>query len=293
MFRKYILNVLFFIITVILVTNLPKLFFTESGIGFQVTIYLKSCVDTIKQFSSLNEIVLFTQTMRFGPLTEVVANSFRYSITLIIIALLIIIVLTSIFTIIYVTSSVKVKRVISRIINIFKSIPDLLLIASLQIFSIFVYQKTNVLLFSIVSFGDEIPYFIPSVALSFVPTLFLLSVIITLTEEEFNKQYVEVVRAKGFSNNYIFQKHIIRNLLPSLSGYIKNFYALVISNLFIVELFFGIKGLMSLLKMNFNMPIVYLIVFLIISIPYVIISIILKIQSNYRFKKFEVGTYEK
>ncbi|QWH08633.1 ABC transporter permease subunit [Bacillus mycoides] len=78
-----------------------------------------------------------------------------------------------------------------------ESVPDLLLVFSLQLFVVWIYKQTGFRVVSIYAFNDEHVYFLSILCMTIVPTLHFFRIIVLFLMEEKNKSYVEFARAKG------------------------------------------------------------------------------------------------
>ncbi|WP_461866383.1 ABC transporter permease [Thermococcus sp.] len=110
-----------------------------------------------------------------------------------------------------------------------------------------------------------------------------------LAIEEFDKEYVAVARAKGFTEWWIIRKHILRNVFPPFLTFTTYTLLDLITGTFIIDIIFGLKGLGTLLYYSFSRhvalnqgvimsihPMLFLIVSSLIVLIYVIAAVLLE-----------------
>ncbi|OOP68311.1 ABC transporter permease, partial [Heyndrickxia oleronia] len=88
--------------------------------------------------------------------------------------------------------------------------------------------------------------------------------------------YIRTAVGKGLSRPYINSRHVLKNLIPYLTGDIKKAISLTIGNLFIIEYLFNIRGLTIFIFSDYEFQKVVfslLILFAIAAICYLSIKI--------------------
>ncbi|EJS73612.1 hypothetical protein CN425_20705 [Bacillus cereus] len=188
-----------------------------------------------------------TNTMQSIPFFERIIEPYKYSMTILLIATCLTIILSIGLSFVYLLVSSKIKKGIESCLILIESVPDLLLIFSLQLFVVWIYKQTGYRVITIYAFNDERAYFLPIICMTIVPTLHFFRIIVLFLMEEKNKPYVEFARAKGLSNKYILYVHLLRNIMYHLLNHLQPLFLFMISSLLMVEGAFNITGYMSFL----------------------------------------------
>lgn len=178
---------------------------------------------------------------------------YNYSLIIFISALLLAIVIGILLTYLTILIPGRRREVITKIVSLFEALPDLFIIMVIQFAVIFYYKQTNVLLFPVAGTGINRSYFLPIIALALIPTFMIFKVILHLTNDEIEKQYVTLAKSKGFNRTVIFFRHILRNILPSIFTHSKSVVLYLLSSLVIFELIFNIYGIITYIK-NYPEP---------------------------------------
>jgi peptide/nickel transport system permease protein len=129
-----------------------------------------------------------------------------------------------------------------------QSIPDVIMIFAIQLFSIWIFKKTGLLILDPVALGEEHVYLLPIIALSILPIFMLFQMIDLSVSEEQQKMYVEYAYAKGLSKGEIFFKHILRNTTITIFSNLQYLLWFIISSLLILERLFNMDGLFSFIR---------------------------------------------
>lgn len=135
----------------------------------------------------------------------------------------------------------KWRSISKNILNLTESVPDLLVIFLFQIFVITLYKATGVKFLQLYGTNSN-PYFIPIVTVSFLPIFFMGQFLIKSYEEEWERQYVLLAKAKGLSGLNISIKHILKNVFPYAIIHLRVMIWVILSNLLLVEYIFSIDG---------------------------------------------------
>ncbi|MFD2610907.1 ABC transporter permease subunit [Paenibacillus gansuensis] len=127
-------------------------------------------------------------------------------------------------------------------------IPDFVIMIALQLFVVFFYKSTGVLLARVATFmSDEPAVALPLASMVIVPTFYVLRNLSVHIEEALTADYIRTIKAKGFSRPYILVKHMLPNVLPFLKADLPKFLGIIMSNLFIVEYFYNVHGITKLM----------------------------------------------
>ncbi len=244
-FQTYFKKLKTIFLGVVFISFLPSLLY-----GFDQTINLRSYTlngKTYDLFPSIFDKYLYSMTILLGAL---------------LVGLFVAIVLT------FLTSLLPnlLKRFVYGLITLFESLPDLLIVISLQLIIVYIFQKTGWLISNVTVVYDDKVYLLPILALSALPTIQLFKITFLLLNEERVKPYVTVVKAMGIGDYYILIRHVFRNVLFNLFLYFKTIFVFMLSNLFILEYVFNIHGLMMIMLSPNTF--VFLISTMLITIPF-------------------------
>ncbi|MEO2078295.1 MAG: ABC transporter permease subunit [Bacillus sp. (in: firmicutes)] len=139
----------------------------------------------------------------------------------------------------------KIKY-IKSFLEIFESIPDLMIILLLQYAVILVYKETGIKLARVVTLSEE-AILLPVISLSVPISLYITKVLIHYIEEELEKHYVMLARAKGFTFSYILNVHVLRNIADGMFGTSKTIFWSMLSTLFVIDYLFNMNGLLRVM----------------------------------------------
>lgn len=202
-------------------------------------------------------------------------DQFFYSMKIFFAALLVGLLVALILTFITTMLPRFIQRIIYGFLTALESLPDLFIVVILQVFIVYLYKKTGIVIYFYNDYNNPI-YLLPIIVLSIVPTIQLFKITLLLMREEQHRPYVTVARAMGLSRFYITLKHVFRNILTSLFQYSKTIFVFMLSNLFIVEYVYNLNGIMYLL-MN-TKGAAFLVTALFIAIPF---SVLFEMADNY------------
>ncbi|MEY2194974.1 ABC transporter permease subunit [Neobacillus sp. BF23-41] len=218
--------------------NLPSLL----GIGKErvivnfktLWINMKSDFQFLVEFNSDQYIAFFKKLE--------IAESYQYTMTILLISLFFIIFLAMIVAIIILLSPEKAKNRMKSGINFFEAVPDLLVIFLFQFFVITLYKTTGLKFLQLYGIFGHKPYFVPIMTVSFLPFFLFLQFLIKVINEEQIQQYVLYARAKGMGRLRTLLMHILRNIFPLLILQLRTIIWVLLSNIFLVEFLFNING---------------------------------------------------
>lgn len=242
-----LMEVLLSIFVIICVSALPTLFRDISFNFFEFLITIKNI------FISL----LSPQDITYGweyprSIFPQIFIQYKETIILILTSLLISIILSFSLTYLVLLVFQKMKTSILWFLTIIESLPDIFYIIFFQFLTIMIYKKTDTLLFNVASAGEDRAFFLPLLCLSIPLTLLLTKFLIQQFEKETEKLYVEYAVSKGMAPFYIFNIHILKNVLFSLYHYSKTAIWFVISNLIIIEYMFNMTGIIYFIFRNLS-----------------------------------------
>jgi ABC-type dipeptide/oligopeptide/nickel transport system permease component len=203
-------------------------------------------------------------------------DKYSYSMTLLFVSFVIAITCATLLNYLYEISSSKIRKFIRSLLDVFESVPEVMLVILLQIGIASIFMATGYLVADIVAFGDERTYLLPIICLSIVPTIYLFRMMVLETENERIQPYVEFAIAKGFSKTYILFRHMFPNIIINLLNYSRSIFLFMLSNLLIIEILFNIQGYMNAIRNYYLFTFdICLIWFFLLVTPFFIINTVL------------------
>ena len=131
------------------------------------------------------------------------------------------------------------------------SLPDVLIVAMLQAFAIWLIQH-GVKIFKVAGVGTWNHEVLPIVALSILPACYIARVTALSIESCYEQEYVKVAIGKGCSSRRILWNHVMRNAIGIIFESLSNITAMIITNMMIVEYMFSYSGITSMLMNSFR-----------------------------------------
>lgn len=249
------------IFVIICVSALPTLF---RDISFNFFDFISSIKDTFLALLHPQDITYGWNVPR--SIFPQIFIHYKETILLILTSILISTIVSFILTYLILLIFRKVKRSIMWFLTIIESLPDIFYIIFFQFLTIMIYKKTDILLYKVASAGDSRAIFLPILCLCLPLTLLLTKFLIQQFEKEEDKLYVEYAISKGMSSFYIFNRHILKNVLFSLYHYSKTAIWFVISNLIILEYMLNMTGIIYFIFRNTS-PEIFVIGILMLYLP--------------------------
>lgn len=210
--------------------------------------------------------LVYTITQTERPLFPIILLALWSSMRILFLAITISLGASLILLIIYTVSGRIVKNAIKSVAAVLESVPDIFVIATLQLFIIWFFKKTGILLGDVASLDPNEIIFLPAVTLSVLPTFFFLGLMISFVKEEEDLPYVELARSKGLTKYRILFIHMIRNILVSLTYHGKQIVWMMLSNLLILEYLYNVFGVTSFL-FTYNTPAIFAITSILLFLP--------------------------
>jgi peptide/nickel transport system permease protein len=237
--RQFLLT----IIGIILIGSVPFLIFNpiEGKVTFDLIAYSKGIYETVGKIIHFNEITYKLEGTDRALFPNML-DPYFYSLKIIFFAFLISIFIATLITYILMLISSFKRKTTERLIFILESLPDIFVIALVQMFIVWFYQQTEILLFNVASVYGQYAYALPIFCLTILPTIHLLKIMVLLFQDEIDKPYVELAKGKGLSKSFILLVHILRNSLISFFYNSKTIFWFMLSNLLIIEYIFNIYG---------------------------------------------------
>ncbi|HYE10464.1 MAG TPA: ABC transporter permease [Patescibacteria group bacterium] len=131
------------------------------------------------------------------------------------------------------------------------SLPDVLIVAMLQAFAIWLIQH-GIRIFKVAGAGTWQHEILPIVALSVLPACYIARVTAMSIEGCYDKEYVKAALGKGCSNRRILWNHVMRNAVGIIFESLSNITAMIISNMMIVEYMFSYPGITTMLMNSYR-----------------------------------------
>ncbi|WP_226581509.1 ABC transporter permease [Halobacillus litoralis] len=163
-----------------------------------------------------------------------------------------------------------IQSAVSRLLGVLESIPDLLLAFSFQLFIVWLYRKTEILLIPFVALGQEKVYALPILAIAALPMVMMYRVLLMLIEEEWTASYVQMAKGKGLEKYFILSVHILRNIIKSAFYHSKIIIWGSLSSLLIIEYIFNMNGITTAFLDDFR-PIVSSVILFLLFTPFFVI----------------------
>ncbi|OZM57321.1 hypothetical protein CIB95_07605 [Lottiidibacillus patelloidae] len=261
--------------------QLRNTLFIYEKMDIYVSEYILHMVETVKDIVNITEYKYYSYGNYYSLFPQF-WDDYKYSMTILGTSLLLGLSFSILFTLFLMLLPTQFRNMISKFMYIFESFPDILIILLLQYCFILIYQKTNILVFDIYSFGDKQPYALPIFCLSIFPTIFMSRYLLQVFQEEDNRHYVELAKGKGLKRSRILLVHVLRNCLITLLGQGRVFFWLALSNLLIMEIIFMMNGFLNFMLINGpKNPELITFGLIMIYIPFYLFFALLKFTTSY------------
>ncbi|MDP7981176.1 ABC transporter permease subunit [Bacillus sp. WLY-B-L8] len=259
-----IIQLILAIAGILCLSSLPSLF---KGMEIDINNYFKALGDLCKKLLDFSHL---TYGKGLRPIFPQILEFYWQSLGLFMLALVISVLCAFCFTYLIIRFFYeKVKRM-KFVLVILESIPDLFIIMCFQIVVLWLFQKTDIMVFNIATTWQEKSILMPVVCLSIPPTIMLTRIFLLQVEAELQKDYIAYARAKGLNFYHIFRHHVLRNVLFSMFHYSKTIVWFMFSNLLMVEYLFNVLGIVSFV-LKYPFPEVFVVTLLLLYIPFFII----------------------
>lgn len=270
---RYILDLLLTGVAIILMVALAMFFRRDSSISAWDA-FAGIVKGVFHSFLSIDQIqIQFGETMRVSKFLDLFQERYYYSLVILAGALFTTFLAALLLELLNYFSPRWLKHIYREVAFIIQSIPDVLLIFSIQLGIIWFYQKTEILLFDPFT-GFEKIYTLPILTLSILPVVMLFQMIDLSVSEEEDKLYVTFAYAKGFSKREVFFKHILRNTVLTMFANLQYLFWFMISNLLIMEILFNMDGLMRFIRFLLGDPFLLVISLILLFLPFYFIDTI-------------------
>ncbi|WP_181347756.1 ABC transporter permease subunit [Thalassobacillus sp. CUG 92003] len=249
---------------ILLISPSPALFQNDSF--FNIVGYTQALGELISKLFAPGEWVYYFKGQP-EPLLTFLWEPYSYSMTIFLGAILLGFFIAFILALSTTFLPSWARKPLAKVLDIFEAIPDLLLAFSIQLFIVFIYKQTNVLVAQFTTLGQEKIYWLPIIALAVLPMISLYKVILMQIDEEMTKSYVSMAKSKGLEHYVILNVHVLRNITKSVFYHSKIIMWAALSSLLIIEYIFNINGITSAFQADFR-PIVTLVILFMLFTPF-------------------------
>jgi peptide/nickel transport system permease protein len=261
--------------------QLRNTLFIYETMDIYVKEYLFHMYETVKDIFNIAQYKYYSYGNYYSLFPQF-WDDYKYSMVILGGSLILGLTVAIVITFILMLLPIKLRNIVSKLMYILESFPDILIIFLLQYCFILIYQKTNVLVFDIYSFGDKQPFALPIICLSIFPTIFMSRYLLQVFQEEDNRHYVELAKGKGLKRSRILLVHVLRNCLITLLGQGRVFFWLALSNLLIMEIIFMMNGFLNFMLINGpKNPEIVTFGLIMIYVPFFLFFSLLKLVTSY------------
>ncbi|RIW37343.1 ABC transporter permease subunit [Bacillus salacetis] len=259
---RNLLEPLLIILGIVLVSASSGLFLNQS---FSLFTYWDSLFSVFKDIVNPAGIVYVNSDVERN-LFPIIFLAFYSSVRIVLLALVIAISVSLLILVIYYSAGKWFRGLINSFAFLISSLPDIFVISIMQIFVIWFFKQSGILLMDVASIGEKQIILFPAAVLSIVPAFFFLGLMVSFIKEEQGLPYVELARGKGLGKFRLLFIHMIRNILISLTYHAKQIVWMMLSNLLILEYLFNVFGVTSFL-FTYNTPSIFAITAILLFIP--------------------------
>lgn len=210
-----------------------------------------------------------------------------YSLIIFLAALCISIIIGLFITYLTILLPQKLNDVVSKIISLLESLPDLFIIIIIQFSVIYYFKQTGTLLFPVAGSSQNNTYLLPIFTLALIPSFMIYRINLHLVNEEWKKPYIDLAKSKGFNKSYIFFSHVLRNVVPSLFSHSKTIVLYLLSSMVIFEKLFNIYGIFTFITSYPNPNVIaftLIMFFLPVFILYALITTLIEKNTGQRLE---------
>ncbi|MFT4413800.1 ABC transporter permease subunit [Fredinandcohnia humi] len=127
-----------------------------------------------------------------------------------------------------------------RLTSVLHSFPDFYFITAMIWIVIYFIKPLDFMLFA----SEEwYGYILPSLIVALYPITYVAKITHGALSEESTKQYVQVSFSKGFTQKFVTYQHMLVNCFSKILSHVTSVMLLLVSNLFLLELFLDYKGM--------------------------------------------------
>jgi peptide/nickel transport system permease protein len=282
----------------IFISALPKLFFAadfqyvqltgeSNSFGFYPVKYAAAIFDVVKKLFQPEHWSLMRMGKEYA-LAEIIGERASYSMKVFLFSLALALSIAFIISIAITLARGMIQQLLISLVNVMESLPDIFIIIGVQLLVVMYFRQTGVLIGDIAMLNKEI-YLLPVTCLTVIPAVFLTKTLVLLLREEDQKPYIELARGKGLSSLRVLVLHSFRNVIYSLFYRSKLIFSFMLSNLFILERLFNMRGVMDLLMWSSGHS--FVLISTIIFMPFFLLFTFVELRMKKSIGMKEDGTY--
>lgn len=134
-------------------------------------------------------------------------------------------------------------KYILKVINLFGSLPDFVTFVLLQLFVILFNSLTGVRLARIASDGLNPAVFLPLLAMSIYPLLYITRITALEAEKLRGENFVLALKGRGVPQSRILFRHLLPGILKPVERDLPRVFGIIMASLFIAERIFNLSGI--------------------------------------------------
>lgn len=273
------------VIGIILISAFVGLF--TNGIQLKFTLFVDNVLHILKSLIFPENLLILGATNRQYSIFINFWDYYVYSLIIFLAALCISIIIGLFITYLTILLPQKLNDVVSKIISLLESLPDLFIIIIIQFSVIYYFKQTGTLLFPVAGSSQNNTYLLPIFTLALIPSFMIYRINLHLVNEEWKKPYIDLAKSKGFNKSYIFFSHVIRNVVPSLFSHSKTIVLYLLSSMVIFEKLFNIYGIFTFITSYPNPNVIaftLIMFFLPVFILYALITTLIEKNTGQRLE---------
>jgi len=140
---------------------------------------------------------------------------------------------------------------LKRFVELTSVLPDFVVIILLQFLIVFIYSKTDWLVFEVASTSRDDPAIgLPLISAIIIPANYMLRNVAMHMGHTLSEDYISYAKARGLGKTYIVFFHALPNVLPYVKADLHKFMGIMFGNLFIFEYLYNISGLSMMVFNN-------------------------------------------
>ncbi|MCP3027528.1 ABC transporter permease subunit [Halobacillus sp. A5] len=263
---KFLLYYILGLCGIVLISAAPALF--SEGAYFSVGSYIEEAGGLISTLTTPSDWV-YVHNETPQPLFEFLWEPYSYSMTIFIGAMTGAAVMAFVLAMGTFFLPGVLRGIVSRLLNLLESVPDLLLAFCIQLFIVWFYKQSDLLLMDFIAVGGERIYLLPMLTLAVLPMITLYKVVLVQLNEEMTKSYVDMARSKGMWRLFILNVHVLRNIVKSIFYHSKIVLWGALSSLLMIEYIFNINGVTNALLNGYSPMVTVMILFMLFTPFYV------------------------
>ncbi|KDE50461.1 MULTISPECIES: ABC transporter permease subunit [Geobacillus] len=237
-----------------------------------VTVFWQQFQQLFWSFFSIRDITVSLSQWHNAPLLSTMMEPYAYSLIILWGALAVSFLIAVTGAYICFLLPRPLQKMVKGIAFFLESIPDVIFIFSTQLFVIWVFKKTDLLIVNPVAGFDNV-YVLPIVMISILPSILLFQMTFLAFTEEKDKPYVEYALAKGLSKTAVLWRHMFRNALITVFSNVQYLFWFMLSNLLVAEYLFNMHGFFRFLYEQLHTPEVVAIGLAMLFLPFYIIDV--------------------